>query len=343
MVGKVLLSLIGLYVVGASIWLAAGGVVREQAPTELLNVSCDPTRELWRDVNERFVEHYERDTGVRLTIKMSHGGSASQARAVIDGLEADVVTLGLWSDTSAVHQRKLIVDGWETRLPHRSLPYYSTIVFVVRRGNPKRIADWPDLVRDEVEVITPNPKTSGNGKLSFLAAWGAELRRTGQNEDAARAFVTALYRRVKVLDSGARGATTTFAQKQIGDVHLTWENEAFLEVQEAKGALEVVYPSISIRAEPPVAVVDANARRKGTKSAAEAYLRFLYTAEGQDIIANHRYRPSDPETFERHKDKFPDVPLFPITDIEPKGWDEANVRFFTEGAEFDRIYARNRK
>lgn len=343
MVGKLLLSLIGLYVVGAAVWLAAGGIVRELAPTELLNVSCDPTRELWRDVNERFVEQYERDHGVRLTIKMSHGGSASQARAVIDGLEADVVTLGLWSDTSALHQRKLIDDGWEARLPHRSLPYYSTIVFVVRRGNPKRIADWPDLVRDDVEVITPNPKTSGNGKLSFLAAWGAELRRTDGNEDAARAFVTALYRRVKVLDSGARGATTTFAQKQIGDVHLTWENEAYLEVQEAKGALEVVYPSISVRAEPPVAVVDANARRKGTKTAAEAYLRFLYTTEGQDIIADHRYRPSDPEAFERHKDKFPDVLLFPITDIEPKGWDQANVRFFTEGAEFDRIYARNRK
>src|SRR6476646_4011934 len=207
---KLLLALVGMYVLGSAVWLAAGGVVRDQSPTQLLNVSCDPTRELWRDINDRFVQRYEQDQGVRLTIRMSHGGSASQARAVIDGLEADVVTLGLWSDTSAVARRGLIDDGWESRLPYRSLPYYSTIVFVVRKGNPKRIADWPDLVRDDVEVITPNPKTSGNGKLSFLAAWGAELRRSGGSDAAARRFVTALYRRVKVLDSGARGATTTF-------------------------------------------------------------------------------------------------------------------------------------
>jgi sulfate transport system substrate-binding protein len=343
MVRRFLLVAVALYVAGSAVWLAAGGILREQAPTQLLNVSCDPTRELWRDINDRFVERYEQDRGVKLTIKMSHGGSASQARAVIDGLEADVVTLGLWSDTSAVHHRGLIDDGWEDRLPYRSLPYYSTIVFVVRNGNPKGIADWPDLVREDVEVVTPNPKTSGNGKLSFLAAWGAELRRSGGSEDAARQFVTALYRRVRVLDSGARGATTTFAQKKIGDVHLTWENEAFLEVQEAKGELEVVYPSTSIRAEPPVAVVDANARKKGTKAAAEAYLKFLYTDEAQDVIATHRYRPSDPKAFERHKDKFPAMPLFPITEIEPGGWDRANDRFFKEGAEFDQIYARDHR
>jgi sulfate transport system substrate-binding protein len=343
MVRRFLLVVVALYVVGSAVWLAAGGVVREQASTQLLNVSCDPTRELWKDINDRFVDDYEKERGVRLTIKMSHGGSASQARAVIDGLEADVVTLGLWSDTSAVRKRGLIDDGWEDRLPYRSLPYYSTIVFVVRKGNPKRIADWPDLVREDVEVVTPNPKTSGNGKLSFLAAWGAELRRSGGSEDAARRFVTALYRRVRVLDSGARGATTTFAQKKIGDVHLTWENEAFLEVQEAKGELEVVYPSTSIRAEPPVAVVDANARKKGTQAAAEAYLKFLYTDEAQDVIATHRYRPSDPRAFERHKDKFPAIPLFPITAIEPGGWDRANDRFFKEGAEFDQIYARDHR
>lgn len=340
---KFLLALVGLYVLGSAVWLAAGGVVRDQSPTQLLNVSCDPTRELWRDINDRFVRRYEQDRGVRLTIKMSHGGSASQARAVIDGLEADVVTLGLWSDTSAVARRGLIDDGWETRLPYRSLPYYSTIVFVVRKGNPKHIVDWPDLVRDDVEVITPNPKTSGNGKLSFLAAWGAEMRRSGGSAEAARVFVTGLYRRVKVLDSGARGATTTFAQKQIGDVHLTWENEAFLEVQEAQGELEVVYPSVSIRAEPPVAVVDANVRRKGTRAAAEAYMKFLYTDEAQDVIAAHRYRPSDPKAFERNKDKFPTITLFPITDVEPGGWDAANDRFFKEGAEFDRIYSRETK
>lgn len=338
---KVLLILAAIYVLGAAVWLAAGGIVRDQQPTELLNVSCDPTRELWRDVNERFIDHYERETGTRLTIKMSHGGSASQARSVIDGLEADVVTLGLWSDTSAVEKRGLIDNDWSTRLPYSALPYYSTIVFVVRKGNPKNIRDWQDVIRPDVEVITPNPKTSGNGKLSFLAAWGAELRRT-QSEADAQKFAAGMYRRVRVLDSGARGATTTFAQKGIGDVHLTWENEAYLEVEEAKGALELVYPSVSIRAEPPVAVVDANVRRKGTKPAAEAYMKFLYTDEGQDIIAKHRYRPSDPKAFERNKEKFPEVKLFPITEIA-EGWDAANERFFTEGGVFDQIYAREKK
>jgi sulfate/thiosulfate transport system substrate-binding protein len=356
MVGRVLLTLVALYVAGAAVWLAASGVVRDQAPTELLNVSCDPTRELWKDMNERFIERYEQERGVKLTIKMSHGGSASQARAVIDGLEADVVSLGLWSDTSAVAKRGLIDADWDTRLPYRALPYYSTIVFVVRRGNPKSVRDWPDLVKPGVEVVTPNPKTSGNGKLSFLAAWGAELRRTG-SEDRAREFVTEVYKRVRVLDSGARGATTTFAQKGIGDVHLTWENEAYLEVEEAGGALEVVYPPVSIRAEPPMALMDANVRKKGTRPAAEAYLKFLYTDEGQDIIARHRYRPSDPAALARHRDKFPAIELFSITEVAdrlPEGkrpppgdigaaWDAANDRFFTEGAEFDRMYAREQK
>ena len=341
---KILLGLTAAYVIGAAAWLAAGGVVRDKAPTELLNVSCDPTRELWRDVNDRFIQRYEEERGVKLTIKMSHGGSASQARSVIDGLEADVVTLGLWSDTSAVQKRGLIENDWATRLPYGALPYYSTIVLVVRKGNPKNIHDWPDLIKNDVEVITPNPKTSGNGKLSFLAAWGAELRRT-KSEDDARKFVTAMYRRVKVLDSGARGATTTFAQKKIGDVHLTWENEAYLEVQEAGGELEIVYPSVSIRAEPPVAVVDANARRKGTKPAADAYLKFMYTDEAQDIIAKHHYRPSDQKAFERNKAQFPGLPndhLFPITEIAAD-WDAANERFFTDGAEFDRIFVRERR
>lgn len=341
MTGRILLAFAVVYVLAAGVWLAAGGIVRDRASTELLNVSCDPTRELWRDVNERFIDRYEREHGVRLTIKMSHGGSASQARSVIDGLEADVVTLGLWSDTSAIHKRGLIDNDWVTRLPFRSLPYYSTIVFVVRKGNPKQVHDWLDLVKPGIEVITPNPKTSGNGKLSFLAAWGAELRRT-RSEDEALSFVTALYQRVKVLDSGARGATTTFAQKGIGDVHLTWENEAHLEVQEANGALEIVYPPLSIRAEPPVAVVDANARRKGTWPAADAYLKFLYTDEGQDIIARHRYRPSDPKALDRHREKFPNIVLFSITEIAAD-WDAANERFFTEGGVFDRIYVRDKK
>jgi len=339
-VGKILLGLAVAYVAASAVWLALGGVVREQNPTELLNVSCDPTRELWRDLNERFIARYEAERGVKLTIKMSHGGSANQARSVIDGLQADVVTLGLWSDTSAIHQRGLIDDGWESRLPHRSLPYFSTIVFVVRRGNAKQIHDWPDLLQDKVRVITPNPKTSGNGKLSFLAAWGAALRRHGGDEVKAQQFVTALYQKVPVLDSGARGSTTTF-RNGIGDVYLTWENEAYLVVQESGGALEVVYPSVSIRAEPPVAVVDANARRKGTKPAAEAYMKFLYTDEAQDVIASHRYRPSVPEAMVRNRDKFPDIPLFPITEVAAS-WDAANERFFTEGGVFDRIYARQK-
>lgn len=337
MTGRILLTAIALYVTGAALWLAAGGVVRNQSPTQLLNASCDPTRELWRDINRRFIARYEQQYGIRLTIRMSHGGSASQARAVIDGLEADVATLGLWSDTSALNERGLVADGWEQRLPYRSLPYYSTIVFVVRKGNPNAIRDWPDLLRPGVEIVTPNPKTSGNGKLSFLAAWGAELRRTG-SEDRARAFVTEMFRRVKVLDSGARGATTTFAHKGIGDVHLTWENEAHLEVEEAGGALEIVYPPASIRAEPPVALVDANVRKKGTRAAAEAYLKFLYTDEGQDIIARHHFRPSDPAAMDHHHDRFPAIDLFRITVIAPS-WDAANTRFFADGAEFDQIFA----
>lgn len=343
MLGKILGALIAAYVVGAAIWLAAGGIVREKAPTELLNVACDPTRELWRDVNDKFIADYEANTGIKLTIKMSHGGSASQARSVIDGLEADVVTLGLWSDTSAVNKRGLIDDNWVERLPYRALPYFSTIVFVVRKGNPKNIHDWHDIIQPGIEIITPNPKTSGNGKLSFLAAWGAELRKT-KSEDAALAFVKEMYKHVKVMDSGARGATTTFAQRGIGHVHLTWENEAFLEVQEANGALEIVYPSLSIRAEPPVAVVDVNARRKGTKPAADAYMRFMYTDQAQDIVSKHHYRPSDPKAFERNRQYFAGLPnenLFPISEIAVD-WDTANERFFTEGGVFDQIMARTK-
>jgi len=343
MLGKILGGSIVVYVLGAAIWLAVGGIVREKAPTELLNVACDPTRELWRDVNDKFIADYEAKTGIKLTIKMSHGGSASQARSVIDGLEADVVTLGLWSDTSAVHKRGLIEDDWVDRLPHRALPYYSTIVFVVRKGNPKNIHDWHDIIQPGIEIITPNPKTSGNGKLSFLAAWGAELRKT-KSEEAALAFVKEMYKHVKVMDSGARGATTTFAQRGIGHVHITWENEAFLEVQEAAGELEIVYPSVSIRAEPPVAVVDVNARRKGTKPAADAYMRFMYTDQAQDIVAKHHYRPSDPKAFERNRRYFPGLPnenLFPILEIAAD-WDTANERFFTEGGVFDQIMSRTK-
>jgi sulfate transport system substrate-binding protein len=303
---------------------------------QLLNVSNDPTRELWKEINQVFVAKYEQEHGGKLTIKQSHGGSSSQARAVIDGLEADVVALGLWPDTDQLRKAGLIKDGWEDRLPNRSLPYTSTIVFVVRKGNPKGIKDWSDLVKPGVEVITPNPKTSGNGRLSFLAAWGHVIL-NGGSEEQAREFVTKLYRNAPVLDTGARGSTITFAQKGIGDVHLTWENEARLEAEEAKGELEVVFPPMSILADPPVAVVDENVDRKGTRAAAEAYLQFLYTPEGQAIFAKHYYRPSDPAVFAQHKDKFPDIKLFPVTDLA-RSWDEAQGKFFSDSGVFDAIY-----
>jgi sulfate transport system substrate-binding protein len=307
-----------------------------QSPLELLNVSYDPTRELWRDINGQFIRQFEKETGRKLTIKQSHGASGSQARAVIDGLDGDVVTLALWSDIDSIRKKGLIRENWDERFPNRSLPYFSTIVFVVRKGNPKGIRDWPDLVRQGVEVITPNPKTSGNGKLSFLAAWGSVLHRGG-SQDEARQFVTELYRHTPVLDTGARGATTTFSQKGIGDIHLTWENEAHLEVREAAGALELVYPPASIRAEPHVAVVDGNVDRKGTREAAEAYLRFLYTDAAQETIAKHFYRPTNPEVLSRHGEMFGSIELFPVTTIAAN-FEEAQTRFFAEGAVFDSIY-----
>jgi sulfate/thiosulfate-binding protein len=304
---------------------------------ELLNVSYDPTRELWRDLNDHFIPRYEKETGIKLIIKQSHGGSATQARAVIDGLEADVVTLALHSDTDAISKKGLIAEGWDNRLPNDSLPYLSTVVFVVRKGNPKGVKDWDDLIRPGIQVITPNPKTSGNGKLSFLAAWGHVIHKGGSEDDAKR-FVTKLYQRVPVLDSGARGSTTTFAQKNIGDVHLTWENEAHLEVAEAKGELEVVYPSDSIRAEPYVAWVDANVERKGTRAAAEAYLKFLYTDEAQRIIAEHYYRPINGASLKTYATWAGEIELFPVTVTAKGGWGDAQQKFFAEGAIFDAIY-----
>jgi sulfate/thiosulfate-binding protein len=304
---------------------------------ELLNVSYDPTRELWRDLNERFIAHYQQEAGVRLTINQSHGGSSTQARSVIDGLEADVVTLASVIDVDAISESGLIEHGWVNELPQRSLPYYSTIVFVVRRGNPKGIRDWPDLVKPGVETITPNPKTSGNGYLSFFAAWGSVVLRGGSTEDATR-YVTQLYRQVPVLDSGARGATTTFVQKGIGDVHLAWENEAHLEVEEAGGALEIVYPPISIRAEPHVAVVDANVDRRGTRAAAQAYLEYAYTDEAQDVIAQHFYRPGNEAVLARHAATFPALRLFEVGEIA-ESFQAAHRQFIAEGGVFDQIYA----
>jgi sulfate transport system substrate-binding protein len=307
----------------------------ERATLTLLNVSYDPTRELWRALNLAFLPKYEAETGQRLAIRQSHGGSGAQARAVLDGLPADVVSLALWSDTNAIRERGLISAGWEGRLPNQALPYYSTIVFVVRRGNPKAIRDWPDLLRDGLQVITPNPKTSGNGKLSFLAAWGAVWRRGGSESDALD-YVTRLYRQVPVLDTGARGSTTTFAQNGIGDVHLTWENEAHLEVRESRSLLEIVYPPVSIRAAPPVAVVDANVDHRGTRAAAEAYLRFLYTEEAQEIIARHHHRPVSEKVAAKYVGALPAMELFPVTAVA-RDWGDAQRRFFADGGVFDRM------
>jgi sulfate transport system substrate-binding protein len=338
---KALFGLGGIAVFVGAIWLVAGKSNDDGRSIELLNVSYDPTRELWKEVNRLFISHYQQETGITVDINQSHAGSGTQARAVIDGLDADVVTLALWSDTDAIRKKGLIQKGWEERLPNRSVAYFSTIVFVVRQGNPKGIKDWPDLVRPGIEIITPNPKTSGNGKLSFLAAWGSVIARGG-SEPEAREFVTQLYQHVPVLDSGARGSTTTFSQKHIGDVHLTWENEAYLEVKESEGELLVVYPPTSIRAEPPVAVVDANVDRKGTRAAAEAYLKFLYTDEAQEVIAKHYYRPINSTIAKKYADRFPEIKLFPLTSFVRDG-DEAQQKFFAEGGVFDGIYQAGEK
>lgn len=303
---------------------------------ELLNVSYDPTRELWRALNDAFIAKYAKDTGTTLTIKQSHGGSGAQARAIVDGLDADVATLALWPDTDAVRKAGLIADGWDQRLPNNSVAYTSTIVFVVRKGNPKGIKDWPDIVKPGVEIVTPNPKTSGNGKLSLLAAWGSVTQRGG-TEEQAKELITKLYKQTPVLDSGARGSTATFAQKKIGDVHLTWENEAYPEVQESAGELEIIYPPISILAEPPLASVDGNVKRKGTRDAAEAYLKFLYTKDGQEIIAKNFYRPIDLEILKQHASSFPEIKRFPVTAIA-KDWADAYDKFFIDGKIFDSIY-----
>jgi sulfate/thiosulfate transport system substrate-binding protein len=303
---------------------------------ELLNVSYDPTRELWRDMNEKFIAAYKKETGTDVTIKQSHGGSSTQARSVIDGLEADVITLASYLDTEAVAKSGLIKPGWIDEFPNHSLPYTSTIIFVVRKGNPKGIKDWKDLIKPGIEVITPNPKTSGNGYLSFFSAWGATILRGGSRDDAIK-YVTQLYKQVPVLDSGARGASTTFVQKKIGDVHLAWENEAHLEVEEAKGDLEIIYPPISIRAEPHVAIVDDNVDRKKTRAVAEAYLKFTYTDEGQEIAAKHFYRPSNEAILKKHVDVFPEIKLFPVTDIA-KDFPDAHKQLIAEGGVFDTIY-----
>lgn len=317
---------------------AGGAKSGTQATTvELLNVSYDPTRELWKDLNSNFTPQYEKETGVKVTIKPSHGSSGTQAQAIVNGLKADVATLSIWSDTEQLHKAGLLKDNWEEKLPNHSLPYTSTVVFVVRKGNPKGIKEWGDLVAKEgVGIVTPNPKTSGNGKLSLLAAWGSVVL-NGGSEEAATEFLTKLYQRVEKLDTGARGATTTFSQKGVGDVHLTMESEAYLEVEEAKGALEIVYPSQSILHEPQVAVVDEVVDARQTRAVAEAYLKSLYTDAGQEIIAKHHFRPTNPAILAKHKSEFQEIKLFPITDIVKGGWAEAQTKFFSDGGLFDQI------
>ena len=318
----------------AALVVALGGAAFAQ--TQLLNVSYDPTRELYVEFNAAFARYWKGKTGQDLRFRQSHGGSGSQARAVIDGLEADVVTLALAYDIDAIAQTGLIDKGWQKRLPQNSSPYTSTIVFLVRKGNPKGIKDWPDLVRPGVQVITPNPKTSGGARWNYLAAW-EYAKRKGGSDAKAREFVTALFKNVPVLDSGARGATTTFVQRGIGDVLLAWENEAYLAIAEEKDKVEIVVPSISILAEPPVTMVDKVASKKGTRAVAEAYLQFLYSPEGQEIAAKHYYRPRDEKVASKYANRFAKAQLFTI-DQAFGGWQVAQKAHFADGGTFDQIY-----
>jgi sulfate transport system substrate-binding protein len=320
--------------------LASFGM-QASAEVELLNVSYDPTRELYQDYNEFFAKQWEAKTGEKLKIDQSHGGSGKQARAVIDGLEADVVTLALSGDVNSLYEKgNLIPKSWQSRLPNNSCPYTSTIVFLVKKGNPKSIKDWDDLARDGISVITPNPKTSGGARWNFLAAWAYALKKFGGDEAKATAFVAKIYKNAPVLDTGARGSTTTFVERGIGDVLIAWENEAFLAVEQlGQGKFEIVVPSISILAEPPVAVVDTVVRQKGTGKVAQAYLETLYTPEAQEIIAKHHYRPSDAAVAQKYAAKFPNLEMVTI-DKAFEGWPAAQKKFFADGGVFDQIYSK---
>jgi len=305
----------------------------------LLNVSYDPTRELYEDYNAAFAKHWKAKGGKDVTIKQSHGGSGKQARTVIDGLPADVVTLALASDIDAlVTQGKLLPANWQARLPQNSSPYTSTIVFLVRKGNPKQIKDWGDLPKPGVSVITPNPKTSGGARWNYLAAYAWALRQPGGSDATAQAYIGKLYKNVPVLDTGARGSTTTFAQRGIGDVFISWENEAYLVTEElGPGKFEIIYPSLSILAEPPVAVVDKVALRRGTADVARAYLEYLYSKEAQEIIAKHHYRPRDSEIAAKYAKDFPKIEMVTIKDFG--GWAKAQKEHFGDGGIFDKIYS----
>jgi len=310
-----------------------------QKAVTLLNVSYDPTRELYQDFNAAFAKYWQTKTGEAVTINQSHGGSGKQARAVIDGLEADVVTLALAYDIDEIHHKaKLIPADWQKRLPNNSAPYTSTIVLLVRKGNPKGIKDWDDLVKPGVSVITPNPKTSGGARWNYLAAWGYVLRQPGGDEAKAKDFVARLYNNVPVLDSGARGSTTTFVERGIGDVFISWENEALLAVKElGQDKFEIIVPSVSILAEPPVTIVDKVVNKRGTQAAAQAYLEYLYTEEGQKIAAKHYYRPRLARAAAEYAGLFPQVNLFTI-DETFGGWEKAQKTHFVDGGTFDQIY-----
>lgn len=308
------------------------------AEVHLLNVSYDPTRELFQEYNSAFAKEWKAKTGDDVVVSQSHGGSGKQARAVVDGLEADVVSLALAYDVNAVAKQGLIAADWQNRLANNAAPYTSTIVFLVRKGNPKQIKDWGDLVRKDVAIVTPNPKTSGGARWNYLAAWGYALKKSG-SEEGAKQFVGDLYKNVKVLDSGARGATTSFIERGLGDVLLAWENEALLVLGQpgASDKFELVVPSVSILAEPPVAVVDKVAKKHGTETVAKAYLDYLYSDEGQHIVAKYHYRPSNPAILKETADQFPKLALFTVKDIEGN-WDKAQKKHFAQGGLFDQIY-----
>ena len=309
----------------------------------LLNVSYDPTRELYEDYNKAFRQHWEAKSGDKLTVNQSHGGSGKQARSVIDGLTADIVTLALAYDIDALASKgRMLPTNWQTRLPHNSSPYTSTIVFLVRKGNPKGIKDWEDLTKPGIAVVTPNPKTSGGARWNYLAAYGYALKRNGGDAIKAREFLQRLFKNVPVLDTGARGATTTFVQRGIGDVLIAWENEAILAIKElGKGQFELIAPSISILAEPPVAVVDRVAKKRGTEAVSQAYLEYLYTEAGQEIAARHYYRPRLASVAARHAATFPTIQLLTI-DGDFGGWAKAHATHFAENAIFDQIYQTSR-
>jgi sulfate/thiosulfate transport system substrate-binding protein len=327
--------------VGAAVGLGAGTAsAASPAPVKLLNVSYDPTREFYEEYNQAFAAYWKSKTGETVSVNQSHGGSGKQARSVIDGLEADVVTLALAYDIDALAtQGRLIPPDWQKRLPNNSTPYTSTIVFLVRKGNPKNIHDWGDLVRPDIQVITPSPKSSGGARWNYLAAWAWALKQSGGSAASAEAFVKKLYHNVPVLDSGARGSTVTFVERGIGDVLLAWENEAYLAVKElGPSKFDIVAPSISILAEPPVSVVDKNVDEHGTRKAAEEYLRYLYSTQGQEIAAKHFYRPRDPAVAARYANQFQKIPLLVTVDDVFGGWTKAQATHFADHGTFDRIY-----